>query len=261
MAAVMALPRYSDRGRPFLAFVYGIAAHKVADAYRAAGRDRADPTANAAGSPVARSRIPSRWPSMPIPRARMSELLALTAGEAARDPDPAGRRRSERRGDGRSRRQHRRSGAGGPTPGIGAAEIRDRRGGAGLCLNYLESAAQPALDGGAQRAVHRRVGHTVSRSTAIPGIGRWPDCWRTGATVCELADRHGSALSRRPPLPWPVGWPHVAEPAAARRLMGAVAAAVLSIGGFGAVDRPGAAQRAALRCPNVAVRRAGGGAR
>jgi RNA polymerase sigma-70 factor (ECF subfamily) len=39
LAAVMALPRYRDRGRPFLAFVYGIAAHKVADAYRAAGRD------------------------------------------------------------------------------------------------------------------------------------------------------------------------------------------------------------------------------
>jgi RNA polymerase sigma-70 factor, ECF subfamily len=39
LATVMALPRYRDRGRPFLAFVYGIAAHKVADAYRAAGRD------------------------------------------------------------------------------------------------------------------------------------------------------------------------------------------------------------------------------
>jgi RNA polymerase sigma-70 factor, ECF subfamily len=44
LAAVMALPRYRDRGRPFLAFVYGIAAHKVADAYRAAGRDIAYPT-------------------------------------------------------------------------------------------------------------------------------------------------------------------------------------------------------------------------
>ncbi|MFZ0907557.1 MAG: sigma-70 family RNA polymerase sigma factor [Mycobacterium sp.] len=43
LAAVMALPRYCDRGRPFLAFVYGIAAHKVADAYRAAGRDPAYP--------------------------------------------------------------------------------------------------------------------------------------------------------------------------------------------------------------------------
>lgn len=37
LAAMMALPRYRDQGRPFLAFVYGIAAHKVADAHRAAG--------------------------------------------------------------------------------------------------------------------------------------------------------------------------------------------------------------------------------
>ena len=44
MAAMMALPRYQDQGRPFLAFVYGIAAHKVADAHRAAGRNKADPT-------------------------------------------------------------------------------------------------------------------------------------------------------------------------------------------------------------------------
>ena len=44
VAAMMALPRYRDQGRPFLAFVYGIAAHKVADAHRAAGRNKADPT-------------------------------------------------------------------------------------------------------------------------------------------------------------------------------------------------------------------------
>ncbi len=43
MAAITALPRYRDRGRPFLAFVYGIAAHKVADAHRAAGRDLSYP--------------------------------------------------------------------------------------------------------------------------------------------------------------------------------------------------------------------------
>ena len=35
LAAITALPRYKDQGRPFLAFVYGIAAHKVADAHRA----------------------------------------------------------------------------------------------------------------------------------------------------------------------------------------------------------------------------------
>ena len=44
MAAITALPRYKDQGRPFLAFVYGIAAHKVADAHRAAARNRAEPT-------------------------------------------------------------------------------------------------------------------------------------------------------------------------------------------------------------------------
>lgn len=43
LAAITALPRYRDRGRPFLAFVYGIAAHKVADAHRAAGRNLAYP--------------------------------------------------------------------------------------------------------------------------------------------------------------------------------------------------------------------------
>ncbi len=43
LAAITALPRYKDQGRPFLAFVYGIAAHKVADAHRAASRNRSDP--------------------------------------------------------------------------------------------------------------------------------------------------------------------------------------------------------------------------
>ncbi|AFM15919.1 RNA polymerase sigma factor, sigma-70 family [Mycolicibacterium chubuense NBB4] len=43
LAAITALPRYKDQGRPFLAFVYGIAAHKVADAHRAAARNRSDP--------------------------------------------------------------------------------------------------------------------------------------------------------------------------------------------------------------------------
>ena len=43
MAVVTAMPRYTDQGRPFAAFVFGIAAHKVADAQRASFRDRSDP--------------------------------------------------------------------------------------------------------------------------------------------------------------------------------------------------------------------------
>ncbi|GIG87101.1 RNA polymerase sigma factor ShbA [Plantactinospora endophytica] len=41
LAVLRALPRYRDQGRPFSAFLYGIAAHKVADAQRAAIRDSA----------------------------------------------------------------------------------------------------------------------------------------------------------------------------------------------------------------------------
>jgi RNA polymerase sigma-70 factor (ECF subfamily) len=44
LAAITALPRYKEQGRPFLAFVYGIAAHKIADAHRAASRNKSDPT-------------------------------------------------------------------------------------------------------------------------------------------------------------------------------------------------------------------------
>jgi RNA polymerase sigma-70 factor, ECF subfamily len=38
IAVLRALPRYRHRGRPFEAFVHGIAAHKVADARRSAAR-------------------------------------------------------------------------------------------------------------------------------------------------------------------------------------------------------------------------------
>jgi len=38
LAVIAALPRYRDIGRPFAAFVFGIASHKVADARRTAAR-------------------------------------------------------------------------------------------------------------------------------------------------------------------------------------------------------------------------------
>lgn len=43
LAVLTALPNYRDQGKPFLAFVYGIASHKVADAHRSAARNRAEP--------------------------------------------------------------------------------------------------------------------------------------------------------------------------------------------------------------------------
>jgi RNA polymerase sigma-70 factor (ECF subfamily) len=52
LAVLTALPSYRDQGRPFLAFVYGIAAHKVADAHRSAARNRSEPVAEFVDAPV-----------------------------------------------------------------------------------------------------------------------------------------------------------------------------------------------------------------
>jgi RNA polymerase sigma-70 factor (ECF subfamily) len=51
LALVSALPAYREEGQPFLAFVYGIAQHKVADAHRAAARDRSLPLAEVPDRP------------------------------------------------------------------------------------------------------------------------------------------------------------------------------------------------------------------
>ncbi|HUQ55372.1 sigma-70 family RNA polymerase sigma factor [Lentzea sp.] len=52
LAVLTALPNYREQGRPFLAFVYGIAAHKVADAHRAIARNRAEPMADVPDQPA-----------------------------------------------------------------------------------------------------------------------------------------------------------------------------------------------------------------
>jgi RNA polymerase sigma-70 factor (ECF subfamily) len=52
MAVVSALPNYQLKGLSFRAFVYGIAAHKVTDAFRAIGRNRAEPVADLPDGPM-----------------------------------------------------------------------------------------------------------------------------------------------------------------------------------------------------------------
>ncbi len=52
IAVLKALPSFRNQGHPFLAFVYGIAAHKVADAHRTAARNRADPFPDVPDEPV-----------------------------------------------------------------------------------------------------------------------------------------------------------------------------------------------------------------
>ncbi|NYG03622.1 RNA polymerase sigma factor (sigma-70 family) [Pseudonocardia antarctica] len=76
MAVLTALPGYRVQGRPFLAFVYGIASHKVIDAHRAASRNRSEPMAD----------VPDRMESSDGPESRalqvelskeMSKLLEI----------------------------------------------------------------------------------------------------------------------------------------------------------------------------------------
>lgn len=44
LAVASGIAKYVDLGRPFMAFVYGIASNKVADAHRSMGRDFSHPT-------------------------------------------------------------------------------------------------------------------------------------------------------------------------------------------------------------------------
>ena len=75
MAVVTALPNYQLKGLSFRAFVYGIAAHKVTDAFRAIGRNRAEPVADLPDAPGHRRTAPSTACSPPRCRARLGKLL------------------------------------------------------------------------------------------------------------------------------------------------------------------------------------------
>lgn len=52
VAVVGALPHYQLKGLSFRAFVYGIAAHKVTDAFRVIGRNRTEPVADLPDAPT-----------------------------------------------------------------------------------------------------------------------------------------------------------------------------------------------------------------
>ena len=79
MAVVCALPNYQLKGLSFRAFVYGIAAHKVTDAFRAIGRNRAEPVAELPDGPVT-----ADGPEHRLLAAEMSARL----GKLLRAPDP-----------------------------------------------------------------------------------------------------------------------------------------------------------------------------
>jgi RNA polymerase sigma-70 factor (ECF subfamily) len=74
LAVLTALPGYRDQGRPFLAFVYGIAAHKVADAHRSAARNRSEPVPEVPDAPETGAGPEQRAMQGEL-SARMAELL------------------------------------------------------------------------------------------------------------------------------------------------------------------------------------------
>lgn len=74
VAVLGALNRYSDEPESFLPFVYGIAAHKVADHYRRAGRDRSDPSADVPDG-IDVSASPEQQVMSADLRERLSDLL------------------------------------------------------------------------------------------------------------------------------------------------------------------------------------------
>lgn len=76
LAVLTALPSYRDQGRPFLAFVYGIAAHKVADAHRAAARNRSEPVADVPDGPATTAGPESRAVQNELSR-RMAALMQV----------------------------------------------------------------------------------------------------------------------------------------------------------------------------------------
>ena len=53
LAVATSIDRYSDTGRPFMAFVYGIAFNKVADAHRSMARDKLSPVEDVPDTEVA----------------------------------------------------------------------------------------------------------------------------------------------------------------------------------------------------------------
>jgi RNA polymerase sigma-70 factor, ECF subfamily len=75
LAVLTALPSYQDQGRPFLAFVYGIAAHKVADAHRSAARNRSEPVPEFPDAPELRDGPEQRAVSGEL-SSRMARLMS-----------------------------------------------------------------------------------------------------------------------------------------------------------------------------------------
>ncbi|WP_199856802.1 sigma-70 family RNA polymerase sigma factor [Nocardia suismassiliense] len=78
IATVNAIPRYRDQGKSFLAFVYGIAANKVADAFRRSQQHPTYPMAEMPDTP-SNEAGPEEWALASERRAATKELMKILA--------------------------------------------------------------------------------------------------------------------------------------------------------------------------------------
>ncbi|MFE9576262.1 sigma-70 family RNA polymerase sigma factor [Nocardia sp. NPDC006044] len=78
IATVNAIPRYRDQGKSFLAFVYGIAANKVADAFRRSQQHPAYPMAEMPDT-ASTEAGPEEWALALERRAATKELMKILA--------------------------------------------------------------------------------------------------------------------------------------------------------------------------------------
>lgn len=83
LAVATSISNYVDRGRPFMAFVYGIASNKVADAHRAYARDLSNPIEDVPDTPVAHE-SPEEFALVSDGSNRVIKLLD-SLGEKARE--------------------------------------------------------------------------------------------------------------------------------------------------------------------------------
>ncbi|MEV6323318.1 sigma-70 family RNA polymerase sigma factor [Nocardia sp. NPDC051787] len=78
LATVNAIPRYRDQGKSFLAFVYGIAANKVADAFRRSQQHPAYPVADVPDA-ASSAAGPEEWALASERRTATRELMKVLA--------------------------------------------------------------------------------------------------------------------------------------------------------------------------------------
>ena len=216
MAVFTALPTFRHEGKPFLAFVYGICAHKVADAHRAAARSRTPLGRRGSRRPVHRARARAAR-GRQLDGAGHRRPARHAAGDPAGDPPASGGRRAQRRRNRRSARDDGRCGSGVATSRTGkapASAVHRRRAVRAVGLMAGRS-------GRRRRAAHRTKPTPTARHPPTGPARRRPPrvptrCRRMTCTDVIIGTRRVVVVARHA-SPVMAGW---SGPTSARRNQG-----------------------------------------